>query len=334
MQIFQGQAKRLDLTLLEQEVLERVKRPLPARRGIEGEPLGIFNRYVQQRQKGREAGLKCPVQRQNLARDFLSNLARLVARLDLEVALEEVDHRQEHVGLAIGGSAPFEDEPAVSPMGVNELPEQPRLAHARLTHERDDLAATGPGFVEGPVESLQFSVATHELAQPPRRSYFHARAHRSRTGHLEDLEWNVEPLDLHGTQRLDLNIAFGHRQSVGGDEYRSGHRHLFHPRGHVRRLADDRIVHPEVAPDRAHDDFAGIESHPDLDRDALDSTNGLGVAFHGLLHAERGVARADRGVFVRNRRPEQRHDSVAENVIDGAFEAVNRFHHMFDDGVE
>ena len=115
-QIFEGQAKRLDLALLEQEVLECVKRPLTARRGIEGEPQWIFDRYVQQRQKGREARLKCPVKRQNLACDLLSNLARLVARIDLEVALEEVDHRQQHIGLAVGGGAPFEDEPALSPM--------------------------------------------------------------------------------------------------------------------------------------------------------------------------------------------------------------------------
>ena len=39
-------------------------------------------------------------------------------------------------------------------------------------------------------------------------------------------------------------------------------------------------------------------------------------------------------IFMRDRRPKQGHDAVAHDLIDGAFIAVHRLHHAFEDGVE
>jgi hypothetical protein len=39
-------------------------------------------------------------------------------------------------------------------------------------------------------------------------------------------------------------------------------------------------------------------------------------------------------VFVRQRRAEERHDPVAHDLVDGALVAMDRFHHVFEDGVE
>ena len=52
------------------------------------------------------------------------------------------------------------------------------------------------------------------------------------------------------------------------------------------------------------------------------------------LHGERRIARPHRVVFMGDRRPKQRHDPIAHDLIDGAFIAVHGRHHVLQDGVE
>ena len=102
----------------------------------------------------------------------------------------------------------------------------------------------------------------------------------------------------------------------------------------MRRLADGRIVHVQVAADGADDDLARVQTDTDLHLDAMGAPDRFAIALHRLLHAERGVAGAHRMVLVGQRRAEERHDPVTHNLVDGAFVAVNGFHHVFEDGVE
>src|SRR5690348_7094912 len=53
----------------------------------------------------------------------------------------------------------------------------------------------------------------------------------------------------------------------------------------------------------------------------------LTIATHLILHCERGVARAQRVVLVRQRRTEQRHDAIAQNLVNGPLVFMNRIHH-------
>ena len=110
--------------------------------------------------------------------------------------------------------------------------------------------------------------------------------------------------------------------------------HLLHAGGEVRGLADRGVVHAQVAADRAHHDLAGVEADADLDRDALGAAHLLGVAPDRLLHAERGVAGAHGVILVGERRAEERHDAVAHDLVDRALVAVDRLHHVLEDGVE
>ena len=52
------------------------------------------------------------------------------------------------------------------------------------------------------------------------------------------------------------------------------------------------------------------------------------------LHPERGVAGADGVVLVGDRRPEQRHDPVAHDLVDGALVVMDRLHHPLEHGIE
>jgi hypothetical protein len=133
---------------------------------------------------------------------------------------------------------------------------------------------------------------------------------------------------------VDLDGAAGEPERVGRDEDGAGLRHLLHARGQVRRLTDRRIVHVQVAADRAHDDLAGVEPDPDLHRDALGALDLLGVAADGLLHPEGGVAGADGVILVRDGGAEERYDPVTHHLIHRPLVPVDRLHHALEDGVE
>ena len=58
------------------------------------------------------------------------------------------------------------------------------------------------------------------------------------------------------------------------------------------------------------------------------------IALHRFLHRQGRVAGAQGVIFMRQRRAEQRHDAVAQNLIDGAFVAVHCIHHDMQDRIE
>ena len=215
-----------------------------------------------------------------------------------------------------------------------EFPVEPRLPDARLADDRDDLAAAHAGLLQRPAQLVQLVAAPHEPRQAPGGRGLKARADRARPHHFVHLDRAVEPLDLSRAQRLHLEVTLRQLERVGGEEDRAGHRHLLHPRRQVGRLPHGRVVHAQIAPDRADDDLAGVEAHADVYGHAGRPVDLVGVLLHALLHPERGVPRPDRVILVRHRRPEQRHDPVTHDLVDGAFVPVDGLHHPLEDGVE
>src|SRR5712692_4358950 len=84
-------------------------------------------------------------------------------------------------------------------------------------------------------------------------------------------------------------------------------------RGQVRRLPDRRVVHAQVAPDRANDDLAGVQADADLDLHPLRAPQPLGVPADRVLHPERGVAGADGVILTGEGRAEERHDPITHH---------------------
>ena len=120
-QIFKDHEDRLPLTLPEQEVLDRVERALPALVGIERLPGGVLDGHIEQGQQGGQDRLEGSIQREELARHLLADVAVGLAIVHLEVGLEDVDDRQVAGRLAVGHRARFQDEPVLDPVGVGEL---------------------------------------------------------------------------------------------------------------------------------------------------------------------------------------------------------------------
>ena len=65
-------------------------------------------------------------------------------------------------------------------VGVGELPDQPRLADARLADQRHDLAVAAARPAERPAERLQLGVPAHEPGQPARGRRLEAASGRRR----------------------------------------------------------------------------------------------------------------------------------------------------------
>ena len=53
----------------------------------------------------------------------------------------------------------------------------------------------------------------------------------------------------------------------------------------------------------------------------------IGIAAHGGLHGQSGVAGAHGVIFVCQWCPEQGHNAVTKDLVHGAFIAVHCFHH-------
>jgi hypothetical protein len=102
----------------------------------------------------------------------------------------------------------------------------------------------------------------------------------------------------------------------------------------VRGLSDRRVLHPEIAADGPDDDLPGVEADTNLDRDAEGALHLVAVPPDLLLHVERRVAGPHGVVLVGERRSEQRHDPVAQYLVDRPLVAVDRLHHALEDGVE
>src|SRR5439155_5841522 len=104
-------------------------------------------------------------EREELTRHLLPNLAQVVPVLDLEVALEQVDHRQVARSLAVRARDGLKYQPTLQAMRVGELVDQTRLAHACFADNRRHLPVTVAGELLRSVELLQLGVPADESRQ-------------------------------------------------------------------------------------------------------------------------------------------------------------------------
>jgi hypothetical protein len=203
-----------------------------------------------------------------------------------------------------------------------------------LADDRDDLAAARLGLLGRVTNLLKLGLASDEPCEPTRLRRLQTGSHRRGPDELEDLHSLRDALDRHRAERPDLDEAFGQAQRLRRQPDRPRERKLLHPGGEVRRLADRRVIHSQVAADGANEDVTGVEPGAHLHLDALRAPELLRIPPDGVLHAQRRVTRAHRVVLVGQRRAEQRHDAVAHHLVHRALVPMNGLHHPLEDGIE
>ena len=75
-------------------------------------------------------------------------------------------------------------------------------------------------------------------------------------------------------------------------------------------------VNTRSSGERAHHDFAGVHSHASFDWRVPVFAQFGRIALHFILHPQRSIECALRMVFVSDRRPEEREDTVAGGLGD------------------
>ena len=95
------------------------------------------------------------VEREEPSCHLLANRRRIVAVLDAEVRLEELDHGQVRSRLAVGERGRVQDQPTLGAMRLRDLPDKAGLPDAGLPDNGHDLAVTGSGPFQGAAEQLQ-----------------------------------------------------------------------------------------------------------------------------------------------------------------------------------
>jgi hypothetical protein len=132
-EILEDQEEGLLARFPQQQPPHGVKCLLATLSRVEGLPCGIVHGHVEQSQQRRQRRLERAVEGEQLARHLLPNLAEVIPLLDLEVALEEVDHRKVAGRLAVGDGGTLEGQPPLQAMRVAELVDEPRLAQPVLS---------------------------------------------------------------------------------------------------------------------------------------------------------------------------------------------------------
>jgi hypothetical protein len=333
-QVLKDQQQGLRLTFPQQQAFQRLQGALAALGGVEGLPRCIVNRDVQKRQQRRQGRPQGRIQRQQLAGDLLANLARFLAVVDLEVALQQVTDGKVGGRLAIGDRVAVEDQPPRRAMRVGELVEETRFAHSRLADDRHELAVASSGAFQGLAERFELRRPPYETGEPAGGGSLQARPRGHGPDQLEHLHRVGQALDRHQTERPDLHQSFGQPQGLHRDEHRARLRHLLHAGRQVGGLAHRRVVHMQAAVDGAHDHCPGIEPDPDLERHAVGALHLIAVTRDALLHAQRRVAGAHSMVFMGQWRAEERHNAIAHDLVDGPFIAMHRLDHALENWIE
>ena len=105
-------------------------------------------------------------ERQHLLRHPLANLVRVIARLDPEVRLQQVNDREVGRLLPVGSRPADQDQRAPAAVRLDEFPEETRLADARLADDGHDLAVTRLGPLERLGKLVNLLAPSHERREP------------------------------------------------------------------------------------------------------------------------------------------------------------------------
>ena len=269
LQILEDQQQRAIAALAQQEPFDRVERALPADVGVHLLQGGDELRMAEQSQHVGQPVFQVTVERDHAAGHFFVQAPLVVLRLNAEVAAQEFDQRQIRGPAAVGLTESGEHE-AGRFREQPEFVEQPRLAHARLTHHAHDLPASAARLFAKLFEVVDLFLAAHEARQPARRGHLQAGAQRPDPEHLVDVQRPADALDLGRAQIAELEIALGQLVGVLAGHDGAGGGEPFQPRGQAGGVADRHVIRVQVVlADGADHDRAAVHADADLQIDTL-----------------------------------------------------------------
>lgn len=189
------------------------------------------------------------------------------------------------------------------------------------------MPASAPSSVKAVTQEIELAPSADQLGEASLRMHLQSgpppAADEPKRGH----GFRLAP-DFDRTERFATDLSLDQTMGAHRGEDRSGLGEGLHPRGKVRGVTDCRVVHAKVVADLSNDDGARVQPDTDPELDAALSLKLLGQSADRLLDRERRFDGSERMVFERDRRAEQCHEPVAEELVDGAVIAVDRLCHQ------
>ena len=90
----------------------------------------------------------------------------------------------------------------------------------------------------------------------------------------------------------------------------------------------------QVVADSADHHLPGIEAHSALHLNTTGAADLLGIASHPRLHGQGGVTGPGGMIFMGHWRTEERHDTVAKNLVHGPLVTMDGIHHGVEGWVQ
>jgi hypothetical protein len=170
---------------------------------------------------------------------------------------------------------------------------------------------------------LHLPVASDEPNQSASRGHVQARTEGSHPSKLVDAQRLLHPPDLEVAEVGELEVPLDELRRLLGQVDGVGGRQVLHARCESDGVALRRVVHAQVVPDLPDDDLSGVDPHPHREAEPPLPLQLLRVPTELPAHVERCKAGALRVILVRDRRTEERHDSVARVLVDRPLVAVH-----------
>jgi hypothetical protein len=132
---------------------------------------------------------------------------------------------------------------------------------------------------------------------------------------------------MHRLARLDVGGLAHEPPGRRADQHLAGRGSLLEPRGDVHRVSEDNRVaawEHGAASNLANDNLARVDADPDGDPGSVMRLEALVESRDPLLDLESGTTGPERVVLVRFRDAEHAHNSVADELLDGAAVTLER----------
>ena len=235
---------------------------------------------------------------------------------------DDLRHRPKCDPFAVGQAAANEETRTVADR-VHGLGDEPRLAHACRTEDREQVAATLlHGATEGVLEQEPLTAAAyHRRGHPPRR-----RSPADGEQPVRDDALDL-PLQCQRLQRLCLDRPARQPVSALAEEDLAGLGLHLEPLGDDDRLArNERLGACGVA---GHD-LAARDADPDLEPHAVGTVELLVKHGQAIAHVGGRAERPQCVVLVHDRSAEHGHDRVADELLHRAAVMLERHAHLVE----
>ena len=211
--------------------------------------------------------------------------------------------------------------------------DDPRLSEPRLAQEPNGAPLSAVQPRHGQAQRLKLAVSTHERCAGLTGVMVGLRG---LTNIAEHEHRHAVTLALHPplTQRNRVDIWIDQPSRRLGEVHRTWLGKLLHARRQIGGVANRGVVHPQVVSNAANDNRSRVEPHPHRQGGVEGRARPRLMLPDRLLDARRGERGTPRVVFARDGRPEQRHETIPQELIDGALISMNLCHRNGEERLE